>query len=736
MDDAACWDVTMGGTKLTYGTDFTYNAGTNKFTITSVTGDVEIIVSAGHPVNWYAQGTKVATNVAAEGKISLPAAPSDCSASRQFVGWCTNSTYKSADTPPTYAKTGDVYSVANYYAVYADVSGGGSANATYTFSDKSWSASPSNWVSSKDGAGYINSGVQVTAKATGANATCPTSYSNISSIVVHYCTNASSGAGSIKMTVDGTDVSESVTSSGGTTPRDLEFDFSENTPTGTPKITVNCSTNSIYICGVTITYGSASYSGFSTDCTAPDPCALTSISLNTTGVKTAFTTGEVFTSDGLVVTANYSNCSSKTVTPTGVSTPDMSSIGNKTVTVTYTENAVTKTTTYPITVSAPTTYSIRFFDGATQLKAESLIMGATATPPTVDDCDEYEFIGWYTSTLDADNTTSYTWISDFTVSGTQNYYAVFSHSEGSGGGGSSSGRTTVSFVVDGEKGVVDSITGNIPVKVKLDEVNVPLKTGYVFDGWYLNEDMTEKADNDFSTSKAVTLYGKYVKYTAPDRLNTEKHMAYIIGYPEGDVRPENNISREEVATIIYRLLNEDYRDTILTTENDFPDVEPTRWSNRIISTMENGGYIRGYEDGAFRPGNPITRAEFVTIVSYFTNDPNKVAGSFMDISGHWAEERIRIATANGWIAGYEDGSFRPNNYITRAEAITIINRLLDRHVNAEGLHADAIQWPDNLEGMWYYYDMLEATNPHNHERFADGVYEKWTEITDWFPLLV
>lgn len=437
LDDAACWEVTMGGTKLTYGTDFTYNAGTNKFTITSVTGDVEIIVSAGHPVNWYAQGTKVATNVAAEGKISLPAAPSNCSDSRQFVGWCTNSTYKSADTPPTYAKTGDAYSVANYYAVYADVSGGGSASATYTFSDKSWSASPSNWVSSKDGAGYINSGVQVTAKSTGANATCPSSYSNISSIVVSYCTNASSGAGSIKMTVDGTDVSESVTSSGGTTPRDLEFDFSENTSTGTPKITVNCSTNSIYICGVTITYGSASYSGFSTDCTAPDPCALTSISLNTSGVKTAFTTGEVFTSEGLVVTANYSNCSSKTVTPTSVSTPDMSSIGSKTVTVTYTENTVTKSTTYNITVSAPTTYAIRFFDGSTKLKEESLIMGATATPPTVDDCDEYEFIGWHTSTLPTSNTTSYTWISDFTVSGVQNYYAVFSHTEGSGGGGSS-----------------------------------------------------------------------------------------------------------------------------------------------------------------------------------------------------------------------------------------------------------------------------------------------------------
>ena len=430
LSDAACWDVQMGGTKLTYGTDFTYNAGTNKFTINSVTGDVEIIVEGGRTVNWNAQGSLYQTNVSVGNKITLPDAPANCSASRQFVGWCTNSTYKSADTPPTYAKTGDAYSVANYYAVYADVSGGGSADATYTFTSKSWEATEGDWTSGQDGTAYLNSGVQVTQTTTGANATCPASYSNISSIVVSYCTNASKGAGSIKLSVNGTEVSESVTSEGGTTPRNLELDFSETTPSGAPVITVNCGTNSIYICGLTITYGSASYSGFSTDCTAPDPCALTSISLNTDGVKKAFTTNETFNADGLVVTANYSNCSSKTVTPNSVSTPDMSSNGNKTVTVSYTENAVTKTATYNITVSAPTTYAIRFLDGTTVLKEEALILGAEATPPTVDDCEEYEFVGWYTSTLATDNTTSYSWISDFTVSGAQDYYAVFSHTEG------------------------------------------------------------------------------------------------------------------------------------------------------------------------------------------------------------------------------------------------------------------------------------------------------------------
>lgn len=473
LADAACWDVQMGGTSLTYGTDFTYNSGTNTFSIASVTGDVEIIMSAGRPVTWHDKGVTYATNIAAEGKITLPAAPANCSASRQFVGWCTNSTYKSADTPPTYAKTGDTYSVADYYAVYADVSGsGGSADATYTFTSKSWEATEGDWTSGQDGTAYLNSGVQVTQTTTGANATCPTSYSNISSIVVSYCTNASKGAGSIKMTVDGNDVSESVTSTGGTAPRDLEFDFSGTTPTGAPTITVNCNTNSIYICGLTITYGSASYSGFSTDCTAPDPCALTSISLNTTGVTKAFTVGDAFNSDGLVVTANYSNCSSKTVTPNSVSTPDMSSTGNKTVTVSYTESAVTKTATYDITVSAATTYAIRFFDGATMLKEESLIMGATATPPSVDDCEEYEFIGWYTTTLATTNTTSHTWVSDFTVTGAQDYYAVFRHTEGGGGGGTSE-VASVTFVTVGS----DSNTDNSGTDAKIKDNIVDAYTG-------------------------------------------------------------------------------------------------------------------------------------------------------------------------------------------------------------------------------------------------------------------
>ncbi len=532
LADPACWEVQMGGTTLTYGSGFTYNSGTNKFTITSVTGDVEITVRGGRTINWNTQGSLYRTNVSVDGTITLPDAPANCSASRQFVGWCTNSTYKSADTPPTYAKTGDAYSVANYYAVYADVSGGGSADATYTFTSKSWEATEGNWTSGKDGTAYLNGGVQVTTSSTGAYATCPNSYNNVSSIVVSYCTNSSKGAGSIKLSVNGTEVSESVTSSGGTTPRDLEFDFSETTPTGAPIITVNCATNSIYICGLTITHGSASYSGFSTDCTAPDPCALTSISLNTTGVKAAFSTGEAFNSEGLVVTANYSNCSSKTVTPTSVSTPNMSSNGSKTVTVSYTENAVTKTATYSITVSAPTTYAIRFFDGSTKLKEESLIMGATATPPTVDDCDEYEFIGWHTSTLATDNTTSYTWVTDFTVSEAQNYYAVFSHTEGGGGGGTSTvsdilNRATTAITGttytnwSGKKATSDAIYagnsagGNEAIQLRSNNSNSGIVT--TASGGKVKK-VTVAWESNTANGRTINIYGKNSAYSAATEL--------------------------------------------------------------------------------------------------------------------------------------------------------------------------------------------------------------------------
>ncbi len=305
-------------------------------------------------------------------------------------------------------------------------------------------------------------------------------------------------------------------------------------------------------------------------------------------------------------------------------------------------------------------------------------------------------------------------------------YAVFQREGGGGPSGPSSIR--LNFDIEGDTTIVDAIRGSSPLKVQLDEVVVPTREGYEFDGWYTDKEMTKKANIDYETRKTTTLYGRYILRSAPPVLDSEHHFAYVIGYPEGDVRPEDNISREEVATIFSRLLKEDVRNGLMTDKNNFNDVEADRWSVRQISTMAAGGYVMGYEDSSFRPGGDITRAEFVTIAARFLEGEHAHFAGFTDIEGHWAEEYIRLAVANGWINGYEDNTFRPDSYITRAEVMAIINRILIRYVKAEDIHADTKQWIDNTPDAWYYCDVLEATNPHEYTRQADGIHETWTDI--------
>ncbi|MBQ3053376.1 MAG: S-layer homology domain-containing protein [Clostridia bacterium] len=333
----------------------------------------------------------------------------------------------------------------------------------------------------------------------------------------------------------------------------------------------------------------------------------------------------------------------------------------------------------------------------------------------------YSFEGWSLTP----NGEVITDLTDFTAQST-NLYAVFN----SKGGVTIPEKAdiTLSFVIDGDSTIIESISKKSPISIDLTTLNIPEKPGFKFDGWYETGEMIKKVSNDYSTSVTTTLFGKYVKIEAPSKLESDDHFAYIIGYPEGDVRPLRNVTREEVATIFYRLMKADYRSTIWTTENDFIDVESDRWSNNAISTMANGGYIKGYGDGNFRPDAPITRAEFVTIAARFLDSDENKKASFVDIDGHWAEEFIKLGVGNGFITGYEDNTFRPNTYITRAETMAIINRLLVRYVNAEGLHANTKHWPDNLEGAWYFYHVLEATNAHNYVRQKDEIYETWTEI--------
>lgn len=220
-------------------------------------------------------------------------------------------------------------------------------------------------------------------------------------------------------------------------------------------------------------------------------------------------------------------------------------------------------------------------------------------------------------------------------------------------------------------------------------------------------------------------------------LEKEIHFNYVIGYTDGTIRPGNNISRAEVATIFFRLLTDEAREQYNKTTTSYSDIKDGAWCCRAVATLTNAGVINGYTDGTFRPNAPITRAELATIIARFAKlDVN--TKTFSDITGHWAQKNIELAVGNGWINGYDDGTFRPNNNITRAETFAMINRVLDRQTESVSNllpTSDMNMWSDNMDAdAWYYKDVQEATNYHKCDRVGDSVYEKWTEKVpdiDW-----
>ena len=227
---------------------------------------------------------------------------------------------------------------------------------------------------------------------------------------------------------------------------------------------------------------------------------------------------------------------------------------------------------------------------------------------------------------------------------------------------------------------------------------------------------------------------------ANPKLEVEDHFAYIVGYSDGRVHPEANISRAEVATIFFRLLETETRKNNLTAANSFGDVPDHAWYNLAVSTLARMDLIKGYSDGTFRPNAPITRAEFAAIAARAYGSKNTTADpdKFTDIGGHWARALIHTAAELGFVAGYSDGTFLPNAYITRAEAVTMVNRILGRDkVDKNSLLADMHRWPDNADtGAWYYFAVQEATNSHDCIRRADH-FETWTKINsprDWAAL--
>lgn len=359
--------------------------------------------------------------------------------------------------------------------------------------------------------------------------------------------------------------------------------------------------------------------------------------------------------------------------------------------------------------------------------ADDYIRTGTAYTAKVQEAthENYTFAGWFT---DAACKLSYT---DGTVLNTDTTlygkWDKIATPPSSGGGGS---HGTKYYILHYES---NGGTKYEDEKYKKNTVvildKIPKRVGYIFTGWYADQELTDKITKIKMTSDK-TVYAGWKATDVPETLNSDNHFAYIVGYEDGTVRPNANISRAEVAAIFFRLLKDDVRDDNLTANSVFTDVAFGKWYNKSISTMAKIGIVKGRTADTFVPNAPITRAEFAAICSRFDRSNVEIKSDFNDISGHWAENEIRRAASLGWIQGYTDGSFKPDQNITRAEAASMINRMLHRlPETVDDLLDGMIQWPDNQPSDWYYINMQEATNSHDFKQKGE-INEYWTKLTE------
>lgn len=266
---------------------------------------------------------------------------------------------------------------------------------------------------------------------------------------------------------------------------------------------------------------------------------------------------------------------------------------------------------------------------------------------------------------------------------------------------------------------------NEPVELIKLENDAPVTAGYI-----TFHNTIDTGKDDYYPIIIPTIINKDT-----GMLNKTDHFAYVIGYPDGTVHPNGQITRAEVATIFFRLLRDEVRDGAFTTSNTYSDVAYGKWYNNPISTMSALGIITGYPDGTFKPNKPITRAEFAAIAARFDETQSGKSATFSDVIGHWAAKEIGIAYYNDWIKGYPDGTFKPDQNITRAEAMTLINRVLERKPESPAdLLTNMNKWTDNMDtSKWYYLDVQEATNSHGYTRKTFN-YELWRQMLpdpDW-----
>ena len=336
------------------------------------------------------------------------------------------------------------------------------------------------------------------------------------------------------------------------------------------------------------------------------------------------------------------------------------------------------------------------------------------------------------------------------VTGNITLYAVW--------GNKTPGTTLVYHANDGsDQKITEPYANNATVTLKGKDTFT--RSGYTFSSWNTQADgkgTSFKPDDKVIVDNIESndLYAIWDKNSSgghggggsitipddvPTGLNGKDHYAYVVGYPDGMVYPQKNITRAEVATIFFRLLEDETREANMTKSNGYNDMKDGAWYTCAVSTLSKMGIIKGYEDGSFKPDASISRAEFAAIAARFDPDGDKTPATFSDVSSHWAKDEISIAANHGWIKGYEDGSFKPDQKITRAETMTLVNRVLKRLPETkDDLHKDMKTWPDNQnESAWFYLAVQEATNSHYQNLKKDGTHEKWEsmrETRDWAAL--
>lgn len=375
-----------------------------------------------------------------------------------------------------------------------------------------------------------------------------------------------------------------------------------------------------------------------------------------------------------------------------------------------------------------------------------LTSGLTALP-TASRSGSYSFVGWSLSS----NSGSILTLDQVKALKTDTVlYAYYRYTGPTGGGGGGGGVGSSTYIVTfNSKGGSSVASQRVDRNDTVDEPRDPSRDGYDFTGWYTDSSCTKLYDFDTKVTKSFTLYAGWEKTDAvkpgtgvneevheavSSVLQMYPHIAYIAGYQNGTVGPNTNMTRAQIAQVFYRLLNADTRAKYYTTTNKFTDCDPTAWYNEAVSTLANLGIVGGYGDGTFGPNDTITRAQFAAICARIGNLKMTGANSFTDVKpGSWYYSYVQAAADNNWVTGYGDGTFGPNNRITRAQVVTILNRVLERTpLSNETFEGFAFNnWTDNQNpDAWFYRDMIEAGTGHTCDHDETTGVEIWTGVID------